>query len=159
MTAVMTKDRLADLMRNIRKLANKDVLVGIPASAPDDKSGPITNAQIGYILDQGSPAKNIPARPWLVPGVQDVQAQCADKLGIAAKAALDGNESGTMKALVSAGVIAENSVKAKINSNISPELADATLAARRRRGVTRTDTLVDTGGMRNAVTSVVRNKD
>jgi hypothetical protein len=50
------------------------------------------------------------------------------------------------------------SVKAKINSNIQPKLADSTLEARRRRGVTRENTLVDTAQLRNSVTHVIRSK-
>jgi inorganic triphosphatase YgiF len=118
----------------------------------------ISKAQIGYILDQGSPANNIPARHFLVPGIRDVQEQCADKLGAAAKAALDGNESGAMRALTHAGLIAETSVKAKINSNIQPSLAESTLDKRRARGVTRENTLVDSGELRNSVTHVIRSK-
>ncbi|MNT50592.1 hypothetical protein D3C72_1875180 [compost metagenome] len=57
-----------------------------------------------------------------------------------------------------AGMTASNSVKAKINSNIRPELAESTLEARRQRGVTRENTLVDTGQLRNSVTYVIRNK-
>lgn len=158
MSATMTTDKLASLINAINDLTKKDVLVGIPASDPGNRDKPITNAEIGYILDTGSPAKNIPARPFLVPGVAEVQSRCADKLGQAAEAALDGNKAGAMRALHQAGLIAENSVKAKINSNIQPALAESTLAKRRARGVTRENTLVDTGGMRNSVTHVVRDK-
>jgi hypothetical protein len=46
-----------------------------------------------------------------------------------------------------------------INSNVGPPLKPGTLAARRRRGLKRTNTLVDTGQMRNAVTYVVTEDD
>lgn len=156
--AKMTQDNFASIIKAISDIAKKDVLIGIPDSAPDRRDGPISNAQIGYIQETGSPTNNIPARPFLVPGVQDVQAECADRLGNAAGAALDGSAEGANRQLTSAGLIAENSVKRKINSNIQPKLADSTLEARRRRGVTRENTLVDTAGMRNSVTSLVRNK-
>ncbi|WCM21363.1 hypothetical protein NDK50_07920 [Paraburkholderia bryophila] len=156
--ASVTQDNFAAIIRAISDIAKKDVLVGIPDSAPDRKDGPISNAQIGYILETGSPAKNIPARPFLVPGVVAVQGEIADRLGKAADAALDGSSQAAERQLTSAGITAENSVKQKINSNIQPELADSTLEARRRRGVTRENTLVDTGQLRNSVTHVVRNK-
>lgn len=158
MSVTITADKLADVIKAVNDLAKKHVLVGIPASDPGNRDKPIINAEIGYILDTGSPAKNIPARPFLVPGVADVQGRCADKLGQASGAALDGDKSAAMRALHQAGQIAENSVKAKINSNIQPALAESTLAKRRARGVTRENTLVDTGGMRNSVTHVVRDK-
>ncbi|MFM0044120.1 hypothetical protein [Paraburkholderia sediminicola] len=154
----MTQDNLASIIKAISDIARKDVLIGIPDSDPERQDGPISNAQIGYIQETGSPANNIPARPFLVPGVQDVQEQCAERLGKAANAALGGSMQAAERQLTSAGVTAENSVKRKINSNIQPELADSTLEARRRRGVTRKNTLVDTGQLRNSVTHVIRNK-
>jgi hypothetical protein len=158
MSVSITRDKLQGVLRGMTALVKKDVLVGIPDSAPERKDTPITNAQIGYILDRGSPAKNIPARPWLVPGVEDVQKECAERLKKGATAALSGNLQGADAALTAAGLTAEKGVKAKINSNIQPKLADSTLAARRARGVTRENTLVDTGSLRNSVTHVIREK-
>lgn len=158
MTMTITKDRLSAVLKTIGDLAKKQVLVGIPDGSPENTDKPITNAQIGYIQEKGSPAKNIPARPFLVPGVASVQDQCFDKLRDAASAALDGQSADVTQGLTSAGFIAEEAVKEKINSNIQPELAESTLAARRARGVTRTNTLVDTAGMRNSVTHVIRDK-
>jgi len=158
MAVKITRDKMAAIIKAVSDLSRKDVLVGIPDSSPERKEGPISNAQIGYILDKGSPAKNIPARPFLVPGIHDVQAQCADRLKKGATAALSGNPAGADAALTAAGLTAEMSVKAKINSNIQPELAESTIEARRRRGVTRENTLVDTAQLRNSVTHVVRSK-
>jgi hypothetical protein len=93
-----------------------------------------------------------------VPGVEDVQKECAERLKKGATAALSGNLQGADAALTAAGLTAEKGVKAKINSNIQPKLADSTLAARRARGVTRENTLVDTGSLRNSVTHVIREK-
>lgn len=46
-------------------------------------------------------------------------------------------------------------IRAKINSNTPPPLADSTLANRRARGNTSRKTLVDTGDMRDAIEHVV----
>lgn len=154
----VTRDRIASVIKAVSDLATKDVLVGIPDSAPERKDDePISNAQIGYIQENGAPGANIPARPWLVPGVRDAQDRIADRLGKGAKAALNGQDQAD-QTLHSAGLIGQNAARAKINSNIQPKLADSTLAARRARGVTRTNTLVDTGQLRNSVTYVVRKK-
>jgi len=183
--ATMTSDKMAALIRSISALAKKDVLVGIPDSAPEREDTPMTNAQIGYVMETGSPAHNVPARPFLVPGVQDVQDECAERLKQGATAALDGNDSGTMRALTTAGLIAETSVKQRIGSNIPPPLSPETIRNRNRSRQTQsmrksekdylkaveggTDpaqaqeaagiiALVNTGGLRNAVTSLVREK-
>ncbi len=183
--ATMTADKMAALIRSIAKLAKKDVLVGIPDSAPERTDTPITNAQIGYIMETGSPAQNVPARPFLVPGVQDVRSECAERLKQGATDALDGNDAGTMRALTAAGLIAEQSVKKMIGSNIPPALSPETIRNRRRSRQTQsmrksekdylkavdsgTDPavaqaaagiipLINTGSLRNSITHVVREK-
>lgn len=69
MSMTVTTDNLAKVLATMAQLVKKDVLVGIPDSAPErEEDTPLSNAQIGYILDNGSPKANIPARPFLVPG-------------------------------------------------------------------------------------------
>ena len=54
----------------VEKLVQTDVLVGIPHGEDRSDSDGITNAQIGYILETGSPAMNLPARLHLARGVE-----------------------------------------------------------------------------------------
>lgn len=122
MAVKITVDKVTDIINAISKLAGKDVLVGIPDSDPDRKDGPISNAQIGYIQETGSPANNLPARPFLVPGVAEVQAKCADRLQKGATNALSGNLSSAEASLTAAGLIAESSVKRKSTATSSPSL-------------------------------------
>ena len=112
---------------------------------------PINLATLGYVLETGSPVKNIPARPHLVPGVEAVQDGIENYLRQGGKLALTGNLPGTEKALMAAGFTATVSVKTEINSNIQPALAQSTLDARKRAGITQEDTLVVTGQYRNAI--------
>ncbi|KGS34461.1 hypothetical protein [Burkholderia pseudomallei] len=156
----MKIDRLDEVLKSISRLVQKEVLVGVPDSTAGrkDDGEPLSNAEIGYIMENGSPANNIPARPHLVPGVQDARPKFEPQLQKGVEAALDGDLEKVDRSLNRAGLVAQNSVRAKINSNIPPKLADSTLAARRRRGVTRENTLVDTGQYRNAITYVVRKK-
>lgn len=185
MSVKITQDNFASIIRAINSLTQKDVLIGIPDSAPERTDTPITNAQIGYVMETGSPAHNVPARPFLVPGVADVQAECAERLKQGATAALDGNEAGAIRALNVAGTIAEQSVKKKIGSNIPPALSPETIRNRHRSRQTQsmrksekdylkavdagTDPavaqseagiipLINTGSLRNAITHVVRDK-
>ncbi|MDN7413504.1 hypothetical protein QZM42_33805 [Burkholderia vietnamiensis] len=156
----MKIDRLDEVLKSISGLVQKQVLVGVPDSTAGrkDESEPLSNAEIGYILEHGSPANNIPERPHLVPGVQDARPKFEPQLQKGVEAALDGDLEKVNRSLNRAGLVAQNSVRAKINSNIPPKLADSTLAARRRRGITRENTLVDTGQYRNAITYVIRKK-
>ncbi|THJ52595.1 hypothetical protein E9536_20255 [Burkholderia sp. LS-044] len=156
----MKIDRLDEVLKSISGLVQKEVLVGVPDSTAGrkDEGEPLSNAEIGYIMENGSPANNIPARPHLVPGVQDARPKFEPQLQKGVEAALDGDLEKVDRSLNRAGLVAQNSVRAKINSNIQPKLADSTLAARRRRGVMRENTLVDTAQYRNSITYVVRKK-
>ena len=185
MTVKITVDKVLDIIKAVSELAKKDVLIGIPDSAPGRADTPITSAQIGYIMETGSPSHNVPARPFLIPGVQEVQAECAERLKKGATAALGGSQSSAIAQLTAAGLIAERSVKAKINSNIAPELSPETIRNRNKSrktksmrksekeylkavdsGTSAADAqsaagivaLVNTGQLRNSVTHVIRSK-
>ncbi|CUJ98274.1 Uncharacterised protein [Achromobacter sp. 2789STDY5608615] len=159
MSMTVTTDKLAQVLAAMAQLVKKDVLVGIPDSAPEREGDtPLSNAQIGYILDNGSPKANIPARPFLVPGVENVQPEIVEDFRGGAKAALDGNAAGVERALVRAGLRAQSSVRAKIQDGPFDPLAPRTLADRKKRGRTGEKPLLDTGQLRNSVTYVVRKK-
>jgi hypothetical protein len=183
-------DKMPELMKALKLLAETEVLVGIPASAglhpsPEGSTEPITNAQIGYIMENGSPANNVPARPFLVPGVRDARADVVASLRSAAEAAFTGKPAGVTAGFTRAGLMAENAVKAKINSNIAPALSPETIArrnqARKTKSVRKSEkdygelvnqgfpaadvqdavgivALVNTGALRNSVTHVVKKK-
>lgn len=154
----VVRDEASKIMTLIKALTGRDVLVGIPSSATarKEKGDPMDNATLGYIHEFGAPAAGIPARPFLLPGVADAQAGIAAQLGKAATAALNKDANETDARLHAAGMVAQNSVKRTINSDLPPPLAEGTLAARRRRGRTGTVALIDTGQLRNSITYVVR---
>ncbi|MDE1905293.1 MAG: hypothetical protein KGH75_02425 [Rhodospirillales bacterium] len=155
-------DRLNQLVGAINELAMQDVLIGVPAMKtqrdpePGEPAG-ITNAAVGYIQEFGSPASNIPARPFLIPGVKAAQKEVADRLKAAAQGAMTFKPTQVRQNMMAAGLIAQNSVRKTLTDGIGyAPLAEATLAARRRRGRTGTRPLVDTGQLRNAITYVIR---
>lgn len=180
MTSMVIKvDKLAAVVKSINALTGKDVLIGIPdktteRNSAEDDHGPVTNATLGYIHEFGSPANNIPPRPFLIPGVRDATDDYDQRLKKAAQLALDGDLSGVDVQLNRAGQKARDSVKAKINSGDFLPLSEATLRARARRGrkgaqaelasraagnAPNNDNakpLIDTGQLRNSITYVVR---
>lgn len=147
-------DGLPDLLRRMAAVAQRDVLVGIPAGEQRD-DGP-TNAEIGYQNEFGSPANNIPARPHLIPGVAAVQDKAVARLTQAASAAATGRMSDAERHLHAAGLIAQSSVRRTLTSAAYRPLSERTLAERRARGRTGTKPLIDTGQYRNSITYVVR---
>jgi hypothetical protein len=125
-----TPDKLAKALTD---LSRRRVLVGIPAGESPREGGTITNAAIGYINEFGSPAANIPARPHLVPGVQNALPAVTKYFEAAARAALAGNTGAVDTYFEQAGQKAVDSVKSLIRSQLKPLLAESTVKARRLR--------------------------
>jgi len=154
----ITVDNLRQFDAALQLLKRKQVLAGVPEAKARRKGEPINNATLAAIHDKGSPSQNIPARPFMEPGIKSVGAQIEQKLLTAGQAVLDGDSVKTEKALQAVGLIAQNGLRTRVNSNIPPALKPATLAARRRRGRTGTRTLVSGGELRNSLTYAVKDK-
>ena len=147
----------------IQALLKQEVLIGIPADSParepepGEPSAP-SNALVGYIQEFGSPERNIPARPFLVPGVEAIKDKAVARLKKAGEDALKGDPSKVDQALHAVGLMGQASVQAKITDGPFAPLAPRTLAQRRARGRTGDRPLIDTGQLRRSVTYVIRTK-
>lgn len=165
MTLRLVRDRAAQAMAQMDRLTRRHVLVGVPAeNAPRDaeaaaqSEGPLSNAALAYIHDNGAPEANIPARPFLRRGVSSAMPKVADTLAKGARLALAGDAGAADKALTSAGLRAQREVQKEITDGEFAPLAEATLRARRARGRTGEKPLLDTGQLRRSITYVVRDK-
>ena len=163
MTVTVTKDMVADVLRRVKELTKSEVLIGIPdanaeRTGDDGKTEPITNAGIGYVMEFGSPAQNIPARPFLLPGVESMRDAAVERLKIAGGKALSGQKSDIEKELTKVGILGQNAVQAKITDGPFQPLAPRTLKAREARGRTGAKPLIDTGKLRESVSFVVHQK-
>jgi phage gpG-like protein len=159
---VKTIDHVDDLQKSLRKLEKSQVLAGVPAEKAgrdsSESGNEINNAALGYIHNYGAPTANIPARPFMEPGIKDNADQITPYLGKAAEAAISGDAAGVHKNLMSAGIKAASGIKRKIDVGPFVPLKPGTLAARRRRGRTGIKPLLDTGKLRNAISFVIREK-
>lgn len=159
----MTKDRLGAVLKGIRELERHQVLVGVPAKTADRQPdpqdpGPINNATIGYLMETGSPAANIPARPHLQPGIEDARETIVAEYRTGADAVLDGKVSNADTIHTRVGLTAQASVRRKITDGPFEALAPATLADRKRRGRKGEKPLIDTGQYRQSINFVIRPK-
>jgi len=172
-------DNSAKVIAAIKRLADSAVLVGIPVDkAPRDTKG-INNATLAYIHTNGDPAHNIPARPFLEPGIKVVRGQIVGQLKQAGSYALKGDEDSMVAQLNAVGMVASQSAKNMITQGLSPPLKAATIAARLRRtgrgqtmmraikksgtsiaawGAVNMKPLYDSGQILRAITYVVRRK-
>ena len=158
---IETKSNTAQFRKALELLLKREVLVGIPAAnaARDPEPGETTaatNALIGYVMEYGSPAQNIPARPFLHPGVINARDGIELHMKKAGQLALRGKQDEIGQELEKVGLIAAASVQKKITDGPFQPLKPATLAARRRRGRTGERPLIDTGQLRRAITYIVR---
>jgi hypothetical protein len=158
----VTVDNLKKISEALKAIGTNKVLVGIPQENNPRSGSPIGNASLGYIHEFGSPARNIPSRPFLFPGVTKSKDRWVKKLEQAARDALGGEPLLMRRHLGEAGQIAVNSVKRTIAAGIPPPLKEETVARRRvrtpgskyrRKATTSADTtpLIDTGNLLNSI--------
>jgi hypothetical protein len=177
----VTTDEMGAFMKAFKDMQAKEVLAGFPEDETprEDEDGnpsPITNAALGYIHNTGMPEQNIPARPFMVEGIETKREPISDGMEVAGLAALDGDVQGIDKALMAVALIAQDGIKNKILDGPFEPLAESTLRARAARGregaqkeldsraagnapnAENARPLNDTAQMRNAVQGVVREK-
>jgi hypothetical protein len=186
---------LDELYTSLAILADIEVLVGFPEETAqrqedsretDDYGKPIksvegsdmTNAALGYVHDNGAPEVNIPARPFMIPGIEEAKPRLVNKLAQMTNAVVrrGGGMTVVEQGFHQVGLIAKLSIQNKITEGIPPPLADSTLRERAKKGrkgagiellsrekgyapsMDFAKPLVDTGQMRNAVTYVIRSR-
>lgn len=177
----MTEDHTRELQAALDALSSIEVLIGIPSDRDsprlvDDattaeperredtaEGGIHSNATLGYIHEHGSGLNNIPARPWLGPGVELSKAAWLRYMQQAGEAALSGEPGRMDRALHAAGTTAVSAVKNRIVAGLQPPLSPVTIALRRARTPSRkarvasdTTPLVDTAQMLNSISYVVK---
>lgn len=150
-------DNSSKLKAALKEFNRYDLLVGYPGEANQPRSDTeLTNAQIAYINDRGSPAQNIPPRPFLKPGVLSVEKELTASLKKTAVAAIEGRPSEVEQGLGRAGLIGQAGVQRYITTAEFTPLAPMTLRMRQARGFMGEKPLMVTGQLRAAVTYVVR---
>jgi hypothetical protein len=176
-TVTVVKDNRKQVMEAIRELSRTRVMVGIPDSNAGRNDGAISNAALGYIHEHGAPERNLPARPFLRPGVASAQLRVITGLRRAGTMALTGNLIGMRSQLEAVGLLATSAVRRKITEGPFVPLAERTVIGRLRRtqrgrrtltrlrgrgvdlaawGATNLRPLIDTGQLRQAITYVIR---
>lgn len=171
----MAKPRsLEEAVQNIDRVlkfaARQKVLIGIPAEKAGRSDGAMDNATLGYIHEYGAPEANIPARPFLGPGIEASEAIIVAELRRAAEKAItlatDGDVAGGKAAITEGqhriGLKTVSTIQGRITAGLSPPLLDRTVYARLHRKKNRRSgpdmkPLIDTGKLLASITYVIRN--
>ena len=170
----------------LEELTKNAVFVGIPSTrvtrdpVPGEPNAP-NNAVIGYVQENGDPAKNVPPRPFLLPAVEENRAEILKRLRAIATAGFAGKLPLVKSLRVQLGLFAQRAVQQKITEGPFQPLSEVPLQrrasrkfgkgaagsrkgarlelARRAAGLAAgTDfarPLIDTGQLRRAITYVV----
>lgn len=88
-----------ELNQALQRLAKTAVYVGIAAGSKGDtrNDGAPSNHLLGFVHENGSPANNIPPRPFLVPGLEANREMIVDGLKGAMDCALKGDEKSVVR--------------------------------------------------------------
>jgi hypothetical protein len=164
-------------------MTGRYVLVGVADNDNDRSEDPgIGNAAIAYINDNGSAKLNIPARPFMVVGVQQSLPKATAALKSYAKQALTKRDPSKIEqGMAAAGMIARDAVKKRITSQegfaplsfytLQSRLKGGWFAglkearssgsfggAKRKGGFSGTKALIVTGSLLNSITYVVKKR-
>lgn len=147
----------AELLRALREFrGGKNVTVGIHEDAGRVADGSVTQAQNGALQNFGDPHNTlnghpapIPARPWLIPGVESATQDISDSIeeSVMAGATLD-------QTLDAIGAFAAGATQTYITELKNPPNAAYTIA---QKGSS--NPLIDTGSMRASVTWKVTSEE
>lgn len=141
----------------LEKLKRAAVYVGIPQDKNLRTSGEVTNAQLLYLHTNGSPLRNIPARPVIEPAIKspDNSARISTELNAAAKSILDGDADAAHQHLERAGTLGANAAKRWFTDprNGWAPNSPVTIA---EKGSDKP--LIDTGELRRDITYVVKDE-
>lgn len=169
---------LGDLLK---KIAKKQVYVGIPEEKAPRKKGEISNAQLMYIHTHGSPLKNIPERPVIEPAIEarGNKEPIANELKEAARAVLNGKPQEAERRLKRAGMLGQNAARAWFTDPRNGWPPDSEATVKRKLKLSKqqygdlqeavnqglitasdlTQPLIDTGQLRKSITYVVKEEE
>jgi hypothetical protein len=168
-------DNVAAMLHAVDTLTSQKLYVGVPNTTatrppdPDDEPGePINNAQLAYIHNFGSPARNIPARPFMTLGVKDAQPQIEKTLFKLGQLALRGDAESVIKGFNALGLIVASMIQKRLIAGPWVPLSEKTVEAKARRRKKRPITpaildkyrkpLIDTSRLVKSITYVLRGK-
>ena len=156
-----TTDRTAQIQQALKDLGEMDVLVGIPQEKTTRPGDPVTNAELAFIHTNGSPIRNIPARPFIEPAIEDDRENIASLMSEAIQAALNGNMLEANQKLEQAGMRGQAVSQAWFEDKGKNKWlgnSPGTKARKLKKRSTEPKPLIDTGEMRKSITYVIRRK-
>lgn len=164
--------RAKELNKSLERLKNSVVFVGIASGSKNDArdDGGPPNHLLGFVHEHGSPAANIPPRPFLVPGVKSAKQEVTASMEAAMRAALNDDDRTVKKLLEQTGMQAVSAVKLYMRNGEFEPLKPNTIKNRNRSRLTsgkrenekeglKIQPLINTGALRDAIDCYVEDGD
>ena len=150
------KDDAPKLIQRMESLSKRAAYVGIPEEKASRRGDPeINNAELLYIFTNGSPARNIPARPVIEPAIE--YKPNADVISAELKqfteATLDGNAARADRSLKRAAMEGQNAARAWFTNGANGWAPNAPSTIRRKGS---SQPGIDTAQMRRAIIGITR---
>lgn len=144
---------LAGLTERLQRFSRAAVYVGVPAEQASRGSKGINNAELLYIHTNGSPLRNIPARPVIEPALKADKDKIMVQYAKAVTAAAEGSDSKLAAALTRTGLAGQNAARSWFTD---PRNGWAPNSPRTIRIKGSSRPLIDTGTLRKSIIYVVR---
>ena len=137
------------LLERIAALGDPKVYVGIPSST-NQRQGASNNATIAAVHELGAPSRGIPARPFLIPTIQNNADKYTNLMAQGFRNALQDKEKAA-EVYEKIGLVASSDVKDYIVSGQFVPLKQSTID---RKGSSKP--LISTGELRNSISYEVK---
>lgn len=153
-------DKFARNAKAIDFMRNNEVYIGIQQDETTRKGEPVTNAELLFIHTNGSPARNIPARPVIEPAIEDDGDRLSQMMKKAAQHVFAGEEEQALAQLKKTGMRGQNVSRAWFTNDKNgwPPNAPSVAEEKRKKGATDPRPLIDTGELRKSITYFVKTK-
>ena len=147
------KDIDKGIFKSLKKLKNISLEVGVFADARNNDSSPASYVA-DYAIANEFGTKDIPKRSFIRSTSKDEGKKWQNAMDRVVGSVIDGAcESQVENELHQVGQTARKDIINKIDSNIKPENAEST---KKRKGKLKTQTLVDTGALRQSIEARVK---
>ena len=160
-------DKFVSLKKAIEFINDHAVYVGIQDSSNEreEEKNEVTNAELLYIHSNGSPVRNIPARPVIEPAIKNDAERLHKMMAKSAQYAFDGQEEKAVEELKKAGMRGQNVSRDWFYNDENGWSPDkpSTIQAKKNKHKNIKNyeprTLIDTSQMKNSITYFVKTKE
>lgn len=139
----------------IKSLSKKEVYIGIPEDEAPRGKGTVSNAELMFIHTNGSPLRNIPARPSIEPSIKKNKNEISEQIQIAIKLTLEGKAQEAEQQLERVGDFASGKAR-EYFTDPDNGWAPNSLQTKKNKGSDKP--LIDTAELRKSITYVVGEK-